>query len=98
MSHRNRKVCHLLGDGLAGNHGNTAAVCQSVGVTADWWRREPYLAVGSVLLQVCVDALGDLKQPAPLGLQSVLVGLNRASQDQQGPFTLNGSLTQGPMD
>lgn len=27
-----------------------------------------YLAVGSILLQMIVDALGDLEKPAPLGL------------------------------
>lgn len=34
-----------------------------------------HLAVSSIFLQMDVDALGDLKKPAPLGLQSVHVGL-----------------------
>ena len=33
------------------------------------------LAVVSILLQVDMDTLGDLEEPAPLGLQSVHVGL-----------------------
>lgn len=34
-----------------------------------------HLAVGSVLFQVDMYTLGDLEEPAPLGLQSVHVGL-----------------------
>ena len=35
-----------------------------------------HLLVGGVLLQVDMNALGDLKQPAPLGLQGVHVSLH----------------------
>lgn len=34
-----------------------------------------YLAVGGILLQMNMDALGDLEEPTPLGLQGVHVGL-----------------------
>lgn len=34
-----------------------------------------YLAVSSILLEMSVDALGDLKKPTPLSLQSVFVSL-----------------------
>lgn len=37
-----------------------------------------YQAVCRVFLQVDVDALGDLEQPAPLSLQGVHVGLRKS--------------------
>ena len=42
-----------------------------------------HLMVGGVLLQVDMNALGDLKQPAPLGLQGVHVSLQEQQEQQQ---------------
>ena len=47
-----------------------------VGARTSDLMRLVHLLVGGVLLQVDMNALGDLKQPAPLGLQGVHVSLH----------------------
>lgn len=44
-----------------------------------------YQAVCRILLQVDVDALGDLEQPAPLSLQGVHVGLRESVRHSERP-------------
>ena len=74
----------LFSEGLEGWMPSCHLEFPRVGARSSDLMRWVHLVVGGVLLQVDMNALGDLKQPAPLGLQGVHVSLQQ-QQQQHNP-------------